>query len=187
MVLKVIAFLSIAVAGAQAATLDLSPVPHTTQIEGGVIQDTAFRNGLDLVLFQPPAQWQASGEASRVTFRAPTAGAEITITAHPKPRTNTFDEETLKALKAELMSRLPRDATKLEWGEDQPGMVLLNRHDTYRVELAYTSANQRFKATTVFCNFAAQQLRFQLTCREGDFNDLLGLFKSSVASFQGLE
>jgi hypothetical protein len=188
MVSKVITLLVMVGAGvAQAANLDLTPIPHLSPIEGGQVEDFAFRNGTDIVIFQAPPRWQASGDATHATFRPALPGAEITISARPKPQSSSFDEDTLKALKAELLASLPRDAARAEWGDDQPSLVRLNRHDTYRIELAYSSSNQRFKTTVVYCNFAAQQLRFQLTCRETDYNDLYTGFKVSVSSLQGLQ
>ena len=170
------------------SALNLTPVPHQTPLEGGFRADVAFKDGDDVVTYTAPGKWQGSGDPGRAVFRPPdVAQAEVAITKHPKPAVTTFDEETVKALKAELAASLPRYAAKLEWGDYEPVTLYMNRHETYRIMLTYSAFSQRFVTTVLYCNFESEQVRFRLTCKESDFKELFEPFRRSLFSFRGLK
>jgi hypothetical protein len=173
---------------AVSSPLNLTPLPHQTPLEGGFRDDTAFNDGENIVTYTPPGRWSISGDAGKAVLRPKeVAEAEAAISKLPLPAVTAFNEETVKGLKAEAAAALPGGATKVEWGEDQENPVTLNQHPTYRIQVAYTAYSQRFVRTILFCNFASEQIRFQLTCRESDFKDLYEQFRQSVFSFRGLK
>lgn len=172
---------------AETAALNLTPIPHKKQVEGGVSDEIAFRNGESLVTYSPPGQWAASGGGSRVVFRPGPAEAEAVFESRRKPDVTAFDPDVAKALKAGLQASLPKESTNLEWAEDEANPLFMNRHPTYRVTLSYSSYAQRFTTTMIVCNFAQQQMRFTLTTRESDFKKVYEDFRRSLYTFSGLE
>jgi hypothetical protein len=98
-----------------------------------------------------------------------------------------FDPESVKAFKTELEKLLPKGVERVEWSDDEPNQMLMNRHPTYRIALSYSLYGQRFMTTVVYCNFALEQMRFKITCRESDFPRLYEDFRRSLFTFQGLK
>ncbi len=185
----VLCFLASSIAAWAAGGIDLTPVPHNTPHEGGAVSDVAFRTAAGIVTFRPPYHWSSSGDASKAVFRPQNAGAgaEMTITAKPKPITESFDPDTVKVLKAEVERGLPKDAKGVEWGDDEAGLLKMNRHETYRIAFSYSAYSERLMTTILFCNFAEMQLRFELTCRESDFKTLYQDYKESLYTLSGLK
>ncbi len=172
---------------ANAAFLDLTPLPHKRQLEGGSEDDIAFHYGTSLVTYSPPFGWAATGDERHAVFRPDANQAEAQIEVRRLPDTTAFDPVSVKALKTELEQSLPREVQKVEWADDEASPVLMNRHPTYRITVSYSAFGQRYKTTLVVCNFQREQVRFKLTTREADFDSLYEPFRRSLFTFVGLD
>jgi hypothetical protein len=172
---------------ATSAGLNLTPTPHQTPFEGGPVSDIAFHNGAAVVVYLPPYHWQVTGEQLRASLKPTEAESEASIEVHPKPATDAFDPDTVKAMKAELARTLPREAQKIEWAADEVNPLILNKHGSYRIQVSYSAYAQRFTATVIFCNFAKQQMRFQVLGKDSDFKKIYEEFRVSLFTFSGLE
>ena len=170
------------------AELDLTPRVHFSELEGTREQVTAFASGQNLVTWQSPHSWRLSGEPTRVTLTpADAVQADAAIEMFELPASRTFDATFARKLKEDVARALPREASTIEWANDEPNPIELNRHPTYRITGSYTISGQRYTMTVLVCNFAEHQLRFRLTARATDFPKLHKQFHESLYTWQGLK
>lgn len=188
MVSRIIVALLIAGAFARGADLDLTPQKQFSELEGTRSEITAFRYGQEFVTWTPPHRWRLVGGSSRVALFPPGATqADGLIERLDLPAATALDATYARTLKAEVAKALPREASALEWAEDEPNSLLLNRHPTYKITGSYTISAQRYTKTIWVCNFAEHQLRFHLTTRAQDFEKLHEPLRQSLYSWQGLK
>jgi hypothetical protein len=170
------------------AELDLTPRAHSSELEGTRAQVTAFSSGPNLVTWQPPHSWRISGEPTRVSLiPANAAQADATIEMFELPVSGTLDATLARKLKEDIARALPREASAIEWANDELNPIELNRHPTYRIRGSYTLFAQRYTTTVLVCNFAEHQLRFRLTARAANFPKLHKQFHESLYTWQGLK
>jgi hypothetical protein len=170
------------------AQLDLSPQLQISELEGVRTEITAFRNGTDLVTWQPPHHWRLSGGGRQVTLSPPnTAHADAMVEIVDLAAGPVLDQAFARSLKEQVVRSLPREVTELQWAEDEANPLLMNQHPTYKVTLSYTLFAQRYTKAMWVCNFAAQQLRFHFTARAADYEKLHELFRQSLYTWQGLK
>ncbi len=169
---------------ARGQSLNLTPETHRTALEGGSSPDIAFHDGDAVVTYEPP--WEYTGSHDKLLLKPRITGADASIEARPKASVPDFSKDSITSLKKELAASLPKDAVKVEWAADEPNVLLMNRHETYRVTFSFTLSAQRFTETVIVCNFEKEQLRFVLTCKETDFKKLYDSFRRSLYTFQGL-
>ncbi|MHA3774674.1 hypothetical protein ACXR0O_24390 [Verrucomicrobiota bacterium sgz303538] len=159
-----------------------------SELEGVRSEVLAFRNGTGIVTWDAPYKWRISGGGRRITLIPPDASqadAVVEIAGPPSP--GEFDETFIKKLKAEVTASLTRGSTGLDWSEDEPDALLINRHPVYKVALSYSASGSRFVTTVWVCNFEKQQLRFRLTARAENSSKLQEAFRQSLYTWQGLQ
>ena len=69
---------------------------------------------------------------------------------------------------------------------EQKNPLMIGRKETFLLVLGYTFYGQKFGRSILFLNRGNEQMRFQLTCREEDFNDLQRAFLASHYTWQHL-
>ena len=183
-----ITLVAFAAASAAFADIDLTPIPGELSRDGVVMHLLKFRTGSDFVRYTPPLGWQASGGGSSLTLIPPKAvQTEAKITVSGKADSGDWDDAAIKQLREETLKSVPKKAENVKLVGDQKNPVVLNRHQTYEVTVSYTSDGQPFKKSVLVCNFADEQLRFQIIARSGDFAALHADFISSLFLWDGLK
>jgi hypothetical protein len=168
--------------------LDLRPKERTQILDGVPIHGIAFSDAGKEVLYEPPFEWRLSGGGSTLTLRPPRiAQAAATISVASNHVGSDFGMESLKLLKEAALGRLPREAQKAEVLGEEKNPLMMNLHETWQVQCAYSFYGQRFKRSALVCNFAKYQLWFELDALESDFSNLHKAFIESLYSLQGLE
>jgi hypothetical protein len=171
-----------------AAELDLTPQVHVSELEGIRSEQTAFRNGSDLVTWTPPFGWSLSGRGSKLVLRPKEfAQADALVEVLALPSSTSLDDAFARELKEQVARSLPREATAVEWQQDEINPLLLNRHPTRKMIASYEVLGQRFTKAIWTCNFAEQQVRFHLTARAADFAKMQEPFRQSLYTWQGLK
>jgi hypothetical protein len=184
-----IAVLLLALGAVAQAGIDFTPLAYYVQFEGIRVAQPAFRDGEALVTFAPPAGWSYEGVGAVLNLTP--KGATLAKARVESRRLGTAPvdaEESLKFARDYFAQLLPPGATELAWEpEVEHNPVLLNRHQTARVEGSYSAFGQAFRATVMLCNLAEQQLVFVVSAREGDFPKLYEEWRRSLFTWQGLK
>jgi hypothetical protein len=173
--------------GSARADLQLTPIVVEYNLDGVKLKELAFYDGEAKILYQPPRGWEYFGAANQLTLRPPKKSqAEATITKIALPESGGLDDENLKKLVSEALALLPKDSVNATVVSQEKNHLLINRKETFLLNLSYTLSGQPFYRSILFVNRGREQLRCQLTCREADFKELNKAFLSSQYSWQNL-
>ncbi|MGV3532740.1 MAG: hypothetical protein ACO1QR_10255 [Chthoniobacteraceae bacterium] len=167
------------------AALDLNPRPHTFEIEGHKIEDVAFKYGSQLVTYSPPAGWRMSGSETQLQLIPPIAQAEAMIDCEAKSD-EAFTPEVIEAFKKEILAKLPKGATTVEWSATRENPLQICGQPTVELEVSYSAFGKRFKSSMLVCNFTDEQLRFRVVAPESDFGRVHEPFRQSLYTLAGL-
>lgn len=189
MVPRAIIFASILSCGALVARADLqfSPQRSAYQLDGIKFEQLAFTDGARQVTYAPPSHWSYTGSGDQLTLHPPNKSqAEATILRRLLPEPAVFDEAGLKKLTDEALAALPAGNTDPVIISAGKNPLMINGRETFLIKLAFTFYGEKFSRSVLFLNRGKEQLRFQLTCRAADFEQLHKAFFDSHFSWQNL-
>lgn len=170
------------------AGIDLTPTPAEYRAEGITIQQLIFKDGKRRISYEPPRQWTYRGGASRLQFTPPDQTfAEGVIEAISAPSAKPFDETTVKALEAQVMSTLPPGSQGATVINRHANPVILNQNLSYEIVVSYQTLGQWFQRSVIFVNCPDTQLVFRLTARKPAFESLSNAFRRSLYSWRWIE
>ena len=169
------------------AELRLTPSIDEFELDGAKLKQLAFSDGDKKVTYQSPRGWDYSGSATQLTLRPPKkAQASATITRIPLSAPGNFEEENLKKLVTETTALIPKGSTNVTVVSQEKNPLRINRKETFLVILKYDFYGESYGRSILFLNRDNEQIRFQLTSRQGDFNELQKAFLGSQYSWQNL-
>ena len=169
------------------AELQLTPRVDEFELDGAKLKQLAFPDGDRKVTYQSPRGWDYSGSATQLTLRPPKkAQASATITRIPLSETGAFDDQSLKKLVAEATALAPKGSTNVTVVSQEKNPLRINRKETFLVILSYDFYGENYSRSILFLNRDKEQIRFQLTSRQSDFNELQKAFLSSQYSWHNL-
>ena len=186
MVRRTIILLAFTALATSHAALDLNPRPHTFEVEGHQIADVAFKYGSKLVTYSPPDGWRVNGSETQLQLIPAIAQAEALIDREAKSD-DTFTPEVVASLKQEILAKLPKGVTAIEWSEGRDNPLQICGRPTFEMEVAYSAFGKRFRSSVLVCNFAEEQLRFRVVAPESDFARVYGPFRQSLYTLAGLD
>lgn len=174
-------------AAAAHAELQLTPKVAEYELDGVKFKQIAFSDDGKTVTYQAPRGWDYSGNATQLTLRPPNkAQAEATITRIPLSQPGSFDAANLKKLVDEAVAVIPKASSNMSAVSEEKNPLMIQRKETFLIKLNYTFFGQKMSRSILFLNRGNEQLRFQLTCREADFNELHRAFLASHYTWQNL-
>jgi hypothetical protein len=169
------------------ADLQLKPQTGEYELDGIKFPRIVFVDGEQRVTYAPPTDWQFSGTSdSFVLHPKRKSEAEAVISRLSLSKPQVFDDDTMLRLTAEVSNSLPAGATHSEIVALEKNPVIIERKETFLVVINYDFVGQPQTRSVMFLNRKNEQLRFQLTCRRGDFKDLQKTFLASHFSWQNL-
>ncbi len=169
------------------AELQLTPKVAEYELDGVKFKQIAFSDDGKTVTYQSPRGWDYSGNATQLTLRPPNkAQAEATITKVALSQPGSFDEASSKKLVEEAVAVVPKASSNISAVSEEKNPLMIQRKETYLIKLSYTFFGQKMSRSILFLNRGKEQLRFQLTCREADFNELHRAFLASQYTWQNL-
>ena len=174
------------VAGAR-ADLQLKPQTGEYELDGVKFPRVVFSDGEQRVTYTPPPGWEYSGTSDRLVLHPKQKSeAEAAVIRTSLVNPTPFDDETMKRLAEEAWSSLPSGATNVEVVAQEKNPLLIESKETFLVIINYNFMGQPQTRSVMFLNRKTEQIRFQLTCRRGDFKELQKAFQGSHYSWQNL-
>ena len=177
----------LAITSTQAA-IDLTPAIKEYTREGFVYRQVTFKADTGSVTFVPPQTWTIDGGKDRSRLSVPSKPlVEATIMARPLTVAHPFDEPTVKALEQQVLREVPvgSQATELVKTEENP--VMMGSNLSLGFVLTYKTLGQTFSRSVVFVNTPDTQLIFRLSAPKAGFDELNGVFRRSITSWQWVE
>jgi len=167
------------------AGIDLTPVPGERVLEGIKFPQLNFQQNGRRITYEQPRGWTYAGGGSRISFTPPDAPqAQAEINQSPLPAPQSFDEETMKLLRAKTLAAVPPDSQNTVLVSEEKNPLRIANHETYAVTVSYSAGGQEFMTSILYLNLPDTQLRFRTTARKGDFEKVHGAFRGSNFSWQ---
>lgn len=167
--------------------LNLNPSRGEYLLEGMKFEQLIFWDGLKKVSYAPPRGWKFSGSPDRFLLYPPgksTVEASITRTILAQPY--SLDEAVTKKLTETALGSVPGGSTSVTVIGQEKNAFMLGGNESLLITLSYTLGGERCKRSVMFLNRGKEQLRFQFSSREVDFDELEGAFKRSHLTWQNL-
>ena len=169
------------------AELQLRPKVVEYKGDGATFKHLEFSDGRNTVTYQPPRGWACSGNTTRLTLRPPNkTQTEATITRVPLSEPGCFDEESLTTLVSDAVAQVIKGSENISVVSQEKNLLMIQGKETFLITLSYTFYGQKYGRSILFMNRGNEQIRFQLTCHEADFNELHAAFFRSQCTWQNL-
>lgn len=170
------------------AQLNLSPTKEDFELDGVRLSHLAFQNGArQKATYQPPAGWLYSGGTNELKLQPPgKTQAEALITKIGPDRAVSFAAADREKLRQRAIEALPEGSSEIKVQEPQLNVLQISGKDSCLLEVSYTAFGEKFRRYFLLLNVSEGQLRFQLTCRERDYDELVQAFQKSLYSWQHL-
>jgi hypothetical protein len=170
------------------AEIDLTPTLSTRELEGCKFRQLEFQDGKTRVTYEPPAGWDYLPAGANGLILHPKdeveADAKIEIASIAgKPG---FDEARMKALKAGMLSMLPKDSREVEIEEPKMNGILINGHPTCELVVTFVLFAQTFQNSILYVDLGQSEIHFKLSCLKSDFGALHKAFAQSWYTWQWL-
>jgi hypothetical protein len=175
------------IAAAAQAELLLTPKVAEYKADGATLRHFEFSDGGKTVTYRSPHGWEYSGGGTRLTLRPPNkAQAEATITRIPLSKPGSFDDESLKKLVSDAVAQVLKGSENIIVVSQEKNPLMIQGKETFLITLSYTFYGQKYGRSILFLNRGNEQIRFQLTCHEADFEELHRAFLASQCTWQNL-
>ena len=169
------------------ADLLLTPTLSQYDLDGVKMQQLLFPDGQQNVIYTPPRGWKYSANDGRLALRPSEVGTgEAEIKVLKLAEAQVFDDATMKQLCEGAVASLPSSATRVTIVSQQKNPLLIERKETFMVEIKYDCFGDSYARSVMFLNRKNEQLRFQLTCRQAIYPQLQKAFLGSQYSWQNL-
>jgi hypothetical protein len=170
------------------AELNLSPRKEDFDLDGVKLWRLAFENGTSQkATYQPPAGWLYSGGSNELALQPPgKTQVKVVITKIEPEHAISFRDVDREKLKQRATEALPEGSLEIKIGEPQLNVLQISGKDTCLVEVSYSAFGEKFRRYFLLLDLGDGQLRFQLTCRERDYAELMQAFQKSLYTWQHL-
>lgn len=183
-------FLCIGLLFVVSARADLQFTPRTAEynLDGIKFEQLVFSDGRGRdITYSPPRGWDYTASATQLTLRPPNKlHADAAIFKVPLSEPASFDDATAKKLISEALSSVPSGSTDVQLASQEKNPVMIDGKGTFLITLTYVFSGENCSRSVLFLNRAHDQVRFQLTCRQVDFDELQRAFLGSQFSWQNL-
>lgn len=170
------------------AEINFTPTLNRYYSEGAEYSSVSFKEEKQTISMDVPRLWSCRGDASRLQFMPPDQSfAEGLVQAAPAKGAQPFDEMTVKALEAQVMSALPPGGQGARVISRLENPVILYQNLSYEFVVSYQTLGQSFQRSVIFVNFPDKQLLFQFTAPKNAFENLNREFRRSIYSWQRTE
>jgi hypothetical protein len=177
---------ALCVASAHAELL-LTPKLVEYKADGATFKRLEFSDDGKRVTYESPRDWDYSGNSTQLTLRPPNkAQADATITRVPLSQPGSFDQESLQKLVSDSVALVPKGSENISVVSQDKNSVMIQSKETFLITLSYTFYGQKYGRSILFLNRGNEQMRFQLTCRQADFEELHRAFLRSQHSWHNL-
>jgi hypothetical protein len=179
--------LSLVVSTASAsASIDFTPTTGERVLNGIKFPQLIFNQDGRKITYEQPRGWKYTAASAGIKFIPPgVADAQAEIEQSPLPKPQAFDEVTVNALQERVLRSIPPSSQKATLISSQKNPFMVNRHEVLAVIVSYELSGVEFMRSVVFVNLPDTELRFRLTARKQQFEQLNKQFRGSIFSWQG--
>lgn len=174
----------ISIASTQAG-IDFTPTISERELAGIKFKQLNFKHNGRVVTYEQPKGWKYSGGGNSLKLNPPDvaqADAEIDQVRLEAPQ--KLDEETVKALQAQVLASVPKDSQNVTLVSEEKNPFRINQHETYAITISYVAFGQEFQRWVLFLNLPDTQVRFRFTARKADFDKGQKAFRASLFSWK---
>ena len=179
------AVFSLAIRSLSGAPIDLSPHPIVeNQVEGGPVRCIKFAQGVRTISYYPPKDWNFAGGPETATLMlGGTSSVQAQISQQDGAPEPAFDEDGLKALRAQAQAYLGAATKDVKLLEELVHPLEIDRYKTMRYLFSGTLHAREYKFMVLFLFPPKQRLTFLLYSDAREFDAASELFFRSLYRF----
>ncbi|MGH8092244.1 MAG: hypothetical protein ACREIF_02055 [Chthoniobacterales bacterium] len=167
--------------------LNLSPESELFELDGMKLSQLTFNNGASgKASYQPPRNWKYAGGKDELDLRPPNlsqANVKITKVAS---QSFSLDDQGREELKQATLRSLPEGSQDIEVMSEELDPLQIDGKHTYLVEASYLFFGEKFVCYSLILDRKPEAMKFRLSCREKDYQELRAAFARSLYSWQNL-
>jgi hypothetical protein len=168
------------------ADLNLAPEAAEYDLDGIKMRHLVFTDGSERVTYSPPLGWEYSRRDNALVLRPHGVRGEATISRLAVAHRETFDDQTIKRLTEESLLSVPRGAKNVSVVSQQKDPLIIERKETFLLIIKYEFYGEPQLRSVMFLYRKNEQLLFQLTAPQSEFQRLQEAFRASQYSWQNL-
>jgi hypothetical protein len=188
MVARIIVASAVLLLGASAyADLNLNPRRAERILDKMRFEQLIFNDGVKQITYSPPRGWTFSGSAEKFSLRPADKGqAEASIVRTALAAPYSLDDAGVKKLTESALTSVPGGSTAVTLISQEKNVFMLGGYESLLVKLSYSCYGENYNRSVLFLNRGKEQLRFQLSARDHDFQQLEEAFERSHLTWQNL-
>ena len=167
------------------AAIEFSDTTSERVLAGIRFTQLTFKENGRTITYEQPVGWSYFLDGSRIRFtprNIAQASGDIDQSRLSQPR--TFDDETLKQLRAKTLTLLPSGSLKAAIVAEEANPVLVNNLQTYEFIVSYEAFDREFMMSVIYLNLPDTEVRFRTIARKPDFEKIRSAFRGSIFSWQ---
>ena len=171
--------------GTANASIEFSDTTSERVLAGIRFTQLTFKENGRTITYEQPVGWNYFLDGSRIRFtprNITQASGDIDQSRLSVPR--TFDDETLKQLRAKTLTLLPGGSLKATIVSEAANPVLVNNLQTYEFVVSYEAFDREFMMSVIYMNLPDTEVRFRTIARKSDFEKVRTAFRGSIFSWQ---
>jgi hypothetical protein len=171
--------------GTANGSIEFSDTTSERVLAGIRFTQLTFKENGRIITYEQPVGWNYFLDGSRIRFTPRNTGqasADIDQSRLSQPR--TFDDETLKQLRAKTFTLLPSGSLKATIVAEAANPVLVNNLQTYEFIVSYEAFDQESMMSVIYLNLPDTEVRFRTIARKPDFEKIHTAFRGSIFSWQ---
>jgi hypothetical protein len=167
------------------AAIDFTPTTGERVLEGIVFKQLIFYENGRSITYEQPRGWKYSGEAARIRFTPPEfLQAQAEIIQSPLREPASFNEDTMKLLRAGVLASIPRGGQNGVVTAEEQNPIAIQGQPTYAVTVDYNLYGQDYRLGALFVNLQNTQLQFRVIAKKENFEKVNRTFRGSLLSLQ---
>jgi hypothetical protein len=169
------------------ASIDFTPTTGERILDGIKFKQLIFHDNGRKITYEQPRNWKYSGGASQIVLTpSDVSQAEAVIEQSRLEKPQNFDNASLQSLQEQVLSSVPASAQNVTLISSEKNPLVINRHETLEITIAYQISGLEFQRSVLFLNLPDTQLRFRVSARTQDFEKIHNAFRGSIFSWQWL-
>ena len=167
------------------AAIDFTPTSGERVLEGIVFKQLIFHENGRPITYEQPRGWKYTGDAAHIRFTpSEFAQAQADIIQSPLTEPASFDDATVKLLRARVLASIPPGSQNAVIISEEHNPITISGQPTYAVTIGYDLAGQDYRLGALFLNLKDTQLQFRVIARKENFEKVNRPFRGSLISLQ---
>ena len=167
------------------AAIDFTPAVEEYSSQGFVHRKVTLKEEKGMITFVLPQAWNVRGSKNLLQLSPPNSNfVDASISATPLTGPTPFNDETVEALKQQILRSAPPASQSVGLVRSELNPVPMAPYPSVEIVVSYQALGRTFGKSVIFVQADDTQLVFSLTAPKEEFDSLSQTFRQSISSWQ---